>query len=155
MKPHPEGGYYKEIYRSEDKINSIGLPSKYCGDRNFSTSIYFLLESNDYSSFHKIESDEIWVFLAGGPLILKYIDFQGNVITYKLGNNPENDEEFQVVIPANHWFCAYPENHSNYTLSGCFVAPGFDFADFELAKKSDLLEKYPQHLELIQKYTRY
>ncbi len=155
MLPHPEGGYYKEIYRSTETINSIGLPSQYCGDRCFATSIYFLLEKNDYSSFHKVLSDEIWNYHDGGTLILKYIDSEGEIITQKLGNNPDNDEKFQVIIPANHWFCAYPENHEIYTLSGCYVAPGFDFADFELAKKLDLLINYPQHAELIQKYTRY
>jgi predicted cupin superfamily sugar epimerase len=150
---HPEGGYFREVYRSDEFINKKGLPQRYSSFRSFSTSIYFLLESHTFSAFHRIKSDETWHFYQGAPLMLHIILPMGNLITVRLGNNPDNKELFQLTVPKGSWFAAYPDSPSSFTLLGCTVAPGFDFDDFELGKKSELLKKFPQHGSLINQFS--
>ena len=149
MQVHPEGGYFAETYRSGEIITHDALPKRFHGDRNFSTGIYFLLESHHCSAFHRIQSDEMWHFYYGAPLNVFYIDNQGFIQTIKLGNNPENGEVFQAVVPAGVWFGSKPAQPDTYALVGCTVAPGFDFTDFELAERSQLLTQFPQHAEII------
>jgi len=146
---HPEGGYYKEVYRSKELINQNHLPNRFNGDRCFCTSIYFLLQKNDFSAFHRIKSDETWHFYQGTSLTLYMIDESGVLASFILGDNPENNESLQITIPQNTWFAAHVNDKSSYTLTGCTVAPGFDFADFELGKRKELLNLFPQHKEVI------
>ncbi|MEI6822226.1 MAG: cupin domain-containing protein [Bacteroidota bacterium] len=146
---HPEGGYYKEVYRSEELINQNHLPNRFNGDRCFCTAIYFLLQKNDFSAFHRIKSDETWHFYQGTSLTLYMIDESGVLTSSILGNNPENNESLQITIPQNTWFAAHVNDKSSYTLTGCTVAPGFDFADFELGKRNELINLFPQHKEVI------
>ena len=146
---HPEGGYYKEVYRSDELINQNHLPQRFNGDRCFCTSIYFLLHKNDFSAFHRIKSDETWHFYQGTSLTLYMIDENGVLTSSLLGDNPENNERLQITIPQNAWFAAEVNDKSSYTLTGCTVAPGFDFADFELGKRNELLNLFPQHKEII------
>ena len=153
LQKHPEGGYFKEIYRSEEVINSNTLPKYFDGERNISTSIYFLLKSDDFSSFHKIKSDEIWHFYYGSPLTIFAI-INGKIEKLLLGNNPENGESFQQIVPKNSWFAACINKPDSFSLVGCTVAPGFDFNDFELATRKELLESYPLLIEEITKFTR-
>lgn len=153
LQKHPEGGYFKEVYRSEEKINSNALPQYFNGERNTSTSIYFLLKSDDFSSFHKIKSDEIWHYYQGSPLTI-FIIINGKIEKLLLGNNPENGESFQQIVPKNSWFAACVNKPSSFSLVGCTVAPGFDFNDFELATRKELLESYPTLHEKINKLTR-
>jgi uncharacterized protein len=143
---HPEGGFYKETYRSREKTN--GFPDRFSGERNFSTAIYFLLRSQDRSLFHRIKSDELWHFHDGSALTIYVLDRNG-LTQKKLGSNPEKGESLQVVIPANCWFGAKVNTPDNFTLSGCTVAPGFDFQDFELAKRSELLKEFPEEKGII------
>jgi uncharacterized protein len=152
LQSHPEGGFYKETYRSLEKIPSTGLPSRFNGERNLSTSIYFLLRSSDRSFFHRIKSDELWHFHAGTTLLIYVLRGRG-VEIFKLGPNPDNDENLQVVIPANHWFGAMVEDENSYTLSGCTVSPGFDFNDFEMAKRDLLLKQFPSFANIIEMFT--
>lgn len=152
--PHPEGGYYKETYRSAESILQPALPARFGGDRNFSTAIYFLLEENNFSAFHKIKSDECWHFYAGNCLLVHTIHLNGKLETIKLGNNILNGEVFQYVVPANCWFASEPAKNSKFSFVGCTVAPGFDFADFELANTDELSKLYPQHKVLIRRLTR-
>lgn len=149
MQAHPEGGYFAETYRSPEVISHDALPKRFGGDRNFSTAIYFLLEGHQFSALHRIQSDEMWHFYHGTPLNIFYIDNQGFVQTIKLGNNPENGEVFQAVVPAGVWFGSKPAQPDGYSLVGCTVAPGFSFEDFELASRAALLQQYPQHPEII------
>ncbi|NQU33240.1 MAG: cupin domain-containing protein [Bacteroidetes bacterium] len=149
--PHPEGGYFKEIYRSAEKVCSKSLPTRFKGDRSFSTSIYFLLEKGQFSAFHRIKSDEIWHFYDGDPLTVYVIDSDGELIQYKLGLDPETNTLPQVTIPANCWFAS--ESNGEFTLSGCTVSPGFDFEDFEMGDRDTLLSKYPNLKEIILRYT--
>jgi len=152
--PHPEGGFYKETYRSAESINKSGLPERFGGDRNFSTAIYFLLEQGNFSAFHKIKSDECWHFYAGDTLEIYVIHPSGEMQLIKLGKNISNGETFQAVVPAGCWFASIPSNKTAYAFVGCTVAPGFDFADFELAKANELIEIYPQHAQVIRALTR-
>lgn len=146
--PHPEGGFYRETYRSKENIQLCGLPSRFPSPRSFSTAIYFLLRSEDKSLFHRIKSDELWHFHAGSALYI-YLLEHGNLTVFKLGNNLEAGELLQVVIPANCWFGAKLLAQNAYTLSGCTVAPGFDFKDFDIADRKQLLQEFPNHADII------
>ena len=152
--PHPEGGYYKETYRSNAIIQKEALPEGFSGDRNCSTAIYFLLEQGNFSAFHRIKSDECWHFYAGQTLLIYVIEPNGNSYTIKLGSDVENEEVFQAMVPANSWFASEPAPNSSYCFVGCTVSPGFDFADFELAKKNELSALYPTHKDLINRLCR-
>lgn len=149
LEPHPEGGHYKEVYRSEEEIDASLFSDSRKGRRSVSTAIYYLLEKNDFSAFHRIKSDELWHFYAGESVIIYVIDGKGNLETYFL--NRENPLQ---IVPKNQWFAAEVEDESTYALLGCTVAPGFDFADFELGKREFLLSEYPNYLDLIERMTR-
>jgi predicted cupin superfamily sugar epimerase len=154
LQAHPEGGYYKETYRSQEFISGDALPKRFKGARNFSTAIYFLLESGNFSAFHRIHSDECWHFYYGDPLRIYIICLNGELDTVYLGSNIKNNERFQFVVPANCWFAAEPGENSLFSFVGCTVSPGFDFADFELAKADQLIALYPQYESLIKRLTR-
>ncbi len=150
---HPEGGFFKEIYRSKEIISKKGLPLRYNSFRTFSTSIYYLLKSGEFSAFHRLKSDEIWHFYDGCPLLIYILFPDGKLATVKLGQDPDNEERFQFVIPKGAWFAAKPQKTDSFSLMGCTVAPGFDFDDFELGKEAYLTQKYPQHSQLIRELT--
>lgn len=151
---HPEGGYFKETYRSEEKIPMQDLPPKYKGDRNFSTAIYFLLKEREFSAFHRLKGDELWHYHAGDALEIFVIKTDGSLQICYLGPNMNADEHPQLVIYKNQWFAARVNNPQGYTLMSCTMTPGFEFDDFELAKASELQAHYPQHQELIKRLTR-
>ncbi len=153
MQPHPEGGFFVETYRSAESISHAALPARFGGNRSFSTGIYFLLENHHFSAFHRIQADEMWHFYAGQPLSVYVIHPDGVLETIKLGANPEQGEVFQAVVPAGTWFGSKPSPDSEYSLVGCTVAPGFDFEDFEMATRQELLTTYPQHAEIIRLLT--
>ena|SRR5882762_434996 len=153
LQPHPEGGFYRETYRSGETIPQTGLPARFPGPRSFSTAIYFLLRSQDRSLFHRIKSDELWHWHAGSTLSIYVLDRQG-VTVHQLGDNPEKEESLQLTIPANCWFGAKLNQENSYVLASCTVAPGFDFQDFELAVKEELIKQYPSHREVIDLLTR-
>ncbi len=154
MLPHPEGGWYKENYRSAEQISANDLPERFLGSRSISTAIYFLMEQGNFSAFHKIKSDECWHFYAGQTLMIYIINSFGVLEIIKLGNNINNEERFQFVVPANCWFASRPANESQYSFVGCTVAPGFDFNDFELASADELIALYPNHTETIKALCR-
>jgi predicted cupin superfamily sugar epimerase len=150
---HPEGGYYKESYRSSEIIQLAGLPERFLGPRVFSTCIYFLLLENEISHLHRIKSDEVWHFYTGSSLTIHVIDPQGGYQNMKLGQSIEVGEVLQGVVKAGCWFGAKIEGMGPYSLVGCSVAPGFEFEDFELADRTKLLRIYPQHHEIIELLT--
>jgi predicted cupin superfamily sugar epimerase len=154
MLPHPEGGYYKETYRSNELLARNALPERFTGDRVFSTAIYFLLEKGNFSGFHKIQSDECWHFYAGQTLLVYVLHNNGSLEIIKLGSNLLNGEVFQAVVPAGCWFASEPAPNSEFSFVGCTVAPGFDFTDFELAKADELVKEFPQHEILIKRLCR-
>ena len=151
LKPHPEGGYFKENYRSKGVIKNNSLDFEADGERNYSTSIYFLLNENDFSAFHKIRQDEIWHFYAGSTLLLHTINPNGNYNLIRIGNNLENGDFFQFVVPAGTWFASEVENKTSYSFCGCTVSPGFDFRDFEMPSGKTLSKIYPEHQEIIKR----
>jgi predicted cupin superfamily sugar epimerase len=152
LTPHPEGGFYRETYRSTENIQLCGLPVRFASPRSFSTAIYFLLRSQDKSRFHRIKSDELWHFHYGSRLCI-YVLRVDKVEILKLGTNVEEGDSLQVVIPANCWFGAQVISPNTYALSSCTVAPGFDFKDFELADREKLLQEFPHHAEIIKALT--
>ncbi len=152
--PHPEGGYYKETYRSSDFIEKENLPEGFSGNRAFSTAIYYLLPAGDFSAFHAIRSDECWHFYEGVALSIYVIHPGGNLQVIRLGRNLEDGEVYQAVVPANCWFASRPSASTGYSLCGCTVSPGFDFRDFRMAGKTDLLLQFPEHYQLISELTR-
>jgi len=152
LNKHPEGGYFKETYRSEEYVKKEDLPDRYRGKRNFYTSIYFMLTKNDISKFHRIKSDEIWHFYQGDPLDIFVIRENGVLDVRKLGNYLLNGESPQILIEKNHWFAAKISG-SNYSLLGCSVSPGFEFEDFELAERGELIQQYPHLKETITRLT--
>ena len=159
LQPHPEGGWFREMYRAEESIPATVLPARYEATRTFGTAIYYLLDDRGFSAFHRILSDEIWHFYVGDALTLYIIDPSGKLRVEKLGSDPASGERFQLVIPHGHWFGARVEAPDGappgrYALLGCTVSPGFDFADFELAERAALLQQYPQHADLICALTR-
>jgi predicted cupin superfamily sugar epimerase len=151
---HPEGGYYCETYRSKLSIAKEALPPEFPGARLVSTAIYFLLEGDNFSAFHRLRSDELWHFYAGGTITVHAIDPDGSYSETHLGGDPEAGEVFQAVVKANCWFASRVRDLQSFALAGCRVSPGFDFADFELGKRSELVKLYPQHQTLIEQLTR-
>ncbi len=152
--PHPEGGFYKEVYRSSGTIAANALPSSFDGNRAFSTSIYYLLQQGDYSGFHRIKSDEGWHFYAGGTLLVHCLSEGAGYRCLRLGSNLDDGEQFQFVVPAGVWFASEPEPDTSFTLAGCTVAPGFDFRDFEMAEREKLLKMFPPQKEIIERLCR-
>lgn len=149
---HPEGGYYAETYRSPSLIPHSALPDNFSGDRNYSTAIYYLLGSNDRSAIRRLQADEIWHFYAGDRLEISVIHPDGRLETIALGSDPAQGETFQALVPAGTWFGARPVQ-GTYALAGCTMAPGFDFADFEIGNREELVSQFPQHTDLIVQLT--
>jgi uncharacterized protein len=154
LKPHPEGGFFRQTYRSGLMIAEGALPEGFRGERPASTAIYFLLDEQNFSAFHRLRSDEMWHFYAGSPLAVHVIDGSGDRSTILLGDNTESGQNFQAVVRAGSWFASHVADWKSWALVGCTVAPGFDFADFEMARRDGLVKKYPQHLEIIKRLTR-
>lgn len=153
LQPHPEGGYFREIYRAKELIPVKALPARFKGPHAFSTSIYYLLAGKQISSLHRIASDEQWHFYDGTTLCLVMIAPDGKLMQVRLGRDADSGERFQVVIPAGTWMGAQLAAHSGYALIGCTVAPGFDYKDFEAGRRSDLLKQFPRHRKLILELT--
>jgi predicted cupin superfamily sugar epimerase len=154
LEPHPEGGWYKQTYKSNEQIAADALPERFGANRNFSTAIYFLLERGNFSAFHRIKSDECWHFYAGDALLIYIIEQNGELKIISLGNDFEKGQSFQYVVPANCWFATRPASGSEYYFVGCTVSPGFEFEDFELADVTELLVMYPQHKSIIKELCR-
>ncbi|WP_299525754.1 cupin domain-containing protein [Winogradskyella sp.] len=146
LKPHPEGGYFKETYRSTGCIKQDSLDTEYKGQRNYSTCIYFLLTSENFSALHRIKQDEIWHFYQGSPIRLHMISNDGIHSEHLIGNNLSKGEAPQFVVPGGYWFAAEVLGKDTYALVGCTVSPGFSFEDFELKSRQELMELFP-HLE--------
>jgi uncharacterized protein len=154
LEKHPEGGYFRETYRSPDVLSPAGMPPRYPRARNASTSIYYLLEGKDMSVFHRLRSDETWYFHEGNPLAVYLMDPANGLRRVILGSHPVKGEEYQCPIPAGTWFAAHLLDSTGYAFIGCNVAPGFDFEDFEIGKREELLGQFPQHGDTIRLLTK-
>ncbi|MCP4551794.1 MAG: cupin domain-containing protein [Bacteroidetes bacterium] len=151
---HPEGGYFRETYRSKGEITQENLGPNFEGSRNYSTCIYFLLTSDGFSAFHKIRQDEIWHFYNGSPIKLHLIGKNGEYSKIIIGSDFTKGQIPQYVVAYGTWFAAEVINKNDYSLLGCTVAPGFNFLDFELAKRNELIVMFPQYKSIITTLTR-
>lgn len=149
LKPHPEGGYYTEVYRSDEMIKDTHLPERYSSSHSFGTSIYFLLKGKDISKFHKLSSDEIWHFYDGSEVIIYILSNEGTLNKEILGRKIDEGSSFQITIPGGNWFAAELKNKNSFALVGCTVSPGFEFEDFELAERDHLVKKFPEYTDII------
>lgn len=137
LSPHPEGGYYKETYRSEMNVETEDGKS-----RSAATGIYFLLTKEICTSWHHVSSDELWHFYKGDPLVLEIINEQGKFSKRLLNDELTRKGQFQQLIPKNCWQRAY--STGEYTLVGCTVSPGFEFEDFEMIEEAELAEQFSE-----------
>lgn len=150
LQPHPEGGLFRETYRSILEMNTSPGDDR----RNVSTAILFMLKEGDFSAFHKIRSDELWHYHLGKGAYIYCINEDGALSVLRLSADDSPDSQLQIVIPANTWFAAELIEPNDFLLSSCTVAPGFDFRDFILAGRNTLIAQFPQHKQLITKLTR-
>jgi len=153
LQKHPEGGWFKEVYRATDVVPESALPINFSGERNFSTSIYFLLNNEEFSAFHRIKSDELWHYYAGTSAVEILLIENGELKNVFIGNEIENNQHFQWVVPKNTWFAAHLVNKLGFALVGCTVSPGFHFEDFEMADEK-LLVQFPDIGEKISSFIR-
>lgn len=149
LEKHPEGGYFKETYRSKGEILSDNLDSEIIGSRNYATSIYFLLTSQKFSAFHKINQDEIWHFYKGSCLKLHLISPEGKYSFVLIGADYKKGEIPQFTVPAKYFFAAEVIAKNAFSFVGCTVSPGFDFKDFYLPTCKELTAIYPEHAKII------
>jgi len=143
LMPHPEGGFFRETYRAPLRLPADALAPTFPGTRDASTAIYYLLAAGDRSRFHRIRSDEVWHFYLGDPLQVIELTEAGMALVTTLGTDFAAGQVPQHVVPAGRWFGACPAPGSSFSLVGCTVAPGFDFADFEMATAVALIREYP------------
>ena len=153
LQPHPEGGWYRETYRASRRIPAGTFGVDFEGARAASTAIYYLLTPGTMSAFHRVASDELFHFHAGDPLVQHRIHPDGTHERIELGLEIDAGQSPQAVVPAGVWQGAYVRDGGAYTLVGCTVAPGFDFADFEMGRREELLRRFPQHAAVIQRLT--
>jgi predicted cupin superfamily sugar epimerase len=149
LEPHPEGGYFKRTYTAKTLLDKESLGDVFEGNRVISSAIYYLLTEGSFSAFHRIKSDELWHFYHGVALNIHVLYPNGKYELRKLGSSISNGESFQLTIEAGCWFASVPVNPDGFSFVGCTVSPGFDFADFELAKYESLAQIYPEQAELI------
>jgi predicted cupin superfamily sugar epimerase len=154
LEAHPEGGFYRQTYKADLVLPREALPPNFTGPRAVSTAIYFLLQGKSFSAFHRLRSDELWHFYAGAPLLVHVIGESGEYSKILLGSDPDAEQQRQAVVKAGCWFASHLRDRKSLALVGCTVAPGFDFADFELAKREELTRRYLQHRQLIEQLTR-
>jgi len=149
LEPHPEGGFYREIHRASALIREANGNSK-----NAYSSIYYLLSGNDFSAWHRIQSDETWFFHLGCDIAIHYFDTHNKLATVQLGLE---SMQFQATIPAGTWFAAKPMRTDSFCLVSCVVGPAFTFTEFEMGKRHTLLDAFgttPLHKEAIAAFTR-
>ncbi|MFA8299643.1 MAG: cupin domain-containing protein [Hyphomicrobiales bacterium] len=152
LSPHPEGGFFREVYRSSMVCDKQCLPHEFDSERTFSTAIYYMLTKSDISKFHRIKSDELWHHYDGACFFIHIIHPSGKYECKKLGKL-ENDAHPLAVVPANCWFAAEIEKDKDYGLVGCTVSPGFDFKDFEMGNRKTLLSEYENLRDIINVFT--
>ncbi len=146
LQPHPEGGFYRETFRSAVRVEREGR------EYSASTAIYFLLTRDSFSALHRIRADEGWHFHLGAPMELVWLTPSGERGALRLGVDLEAGEVPWANVPAGHWFGS--RTTGEFTLVSCTVAPGFEFSEFELGDRAALLSQFPAHAELIRAFTR-
>jgi predicted cupin superfamily sugar epimerase len=151
LRPHPEGGFYREIYRSPEIVPRAGLPERFPGGRTLATSIYFLLAQGQISSFHRLRSDEIWHLYEGGPAVIHVLEPGLGHRRLVLGRETNEGQAHQHILRAGWWFGAELVPSAAFVLAGCTLSPGFEFEDFELGRRRDLVAAFPAQAGLIER----
>ncbi|GLG01630.1 cupin [Alicyclobacillus hesperidum subsp. aegles] len=157
LEPHPEGGFYRETYHSPVWMEDESTLGHYGSPRRSATSIYFLLRAEDVSHFHRLKSDELWYFHVGDPLVVHTIDASGKYTAHALGVRMDVGERPQLLVPKGTIFGSSPapqkpnQHVFGYSLVSCMVTPGFDYRDFELCKRHELVTQFPQHASIIER----
>lgn len=144
LRPHPEGGYFCETYRSPIMIQTPR------GKRTAITSIYYLLADGIFSAFHRVASDEIWHHYCGSQMTIDIIEADGRYRQVVIGGT----ERWQASIGAGAWFAAHLVDAAGYALVGCDVGPGFEYEDFEIGSRKELTTTFPHHRSLVERWTR-
>lgn len=151
LEPHSEGGLFRETWRSPESAG--GLPGRFVGPRALATSIVYLLRAGECSRLHRLRSDEIWHFHDGGPLHLHLLVPGEGYRLLTLGRDPARGESPQCVVPNGCWFGAEPAAGAAFALVGCTCVPGFEYGDFELGSREDLLARFPEQRALVERLT--
>ena len=151
MAPHPERGFYAETYRAPERVT----PGSRSTERSASTAIYFLVTADEpVTSLHRLKSDEVFHLYEGGPLEILRLYADGGWDVGRLGLDLAAGERPQIVVPAGTWFGTELSAGATHCLVGCTVAPGFEFADFELAEGPELEAQYPAAADRIRRMRR-
>ena len=153
LQPHPEGGFYRETYRSCEKIAAAAIPPRYGKDRSLSTAIYYLLTPDSCSTLHRLQSDEVFHFYAGDPVTMLQLHRDGRGETIVLGHDIMAGEQLQVVVPEGVWQGMFLNDGGTFALLGTTVSPGFDFEDFEVGTRDALIRQYPSCAAWIERLT--
>lgn len=151
LAPHPEGGHFRETYRAGEAAS--GLPERFGGPRAMATAIVYLLRAGEHSRLHRLRADEVWHHYAGGALHLHLFEPGGAYRRLVLGHDPGRGEVLQAVVPHGCWFGAEPADGAGFALAGCTCAPGFEYGDFELGAREDLLARFPAQHALVERLT--
>lgn len=154
LQPHPkEGGFFRESYRSSERLPAHVLPERYSAERSVSTAIYYLLTPGTFSALHRLQSDEIFHFYAGQPVKMLQLHGDGRGAEIILGPDVLAGQRPQVLVPCGVWQGSFLMEGGAYALLGCTVAPGFEYADYEHGNRAELLTQYPAYTELITRLT--
>ena len=154
LEPLPEeGGFFKSSYRSSDILPSTALPNRYNGPRHLGSAIYYLLTPENCSRMHRLPTDELFHFYLGSPvnLLLLYPDGTSDILT--LGQDIQNGQHVQALVPRGCWQGAYLPPGGTFALMGATMCPGFDDQDYEAGNRKTLLLQYPERQALIEKLT--
>lgn len=149
LDPHIEGGHFRRTYTNPHLAAATGAS----GIRPCSSAIIFLLQSHEKNLLHCLKSDEMWHFYHGSPLTLHLFKPSGEYSALHLGIIQKPGYSPQALIPAGCWFAAAVDKSNSFTLVGCTIAPGFDFEDFQLANRADLLSLFPEQAKIIEQHT--
>jgi hypothetical protein len=155
LRPHPEGGFFTETYKADEWLPGHALPARYGGQpRALATNIYFLLTNEIFSAFHRLQSDELWYHHDGGGVTIEILHPDGTHEQRRLGPDPAEQGQPHIVVPRQTWFAAHVDAGVAFALVCCASAPGYEDADMALAERETLIATYPQHRDLITRYTR-
>ena len=151
LQPHPEGGAFRETWRAAE--SATGLPARFGGPRALGTAILYLLRAGERSRLHRLQADEVWHFHEGGPLLIHLLVPGTGYRRLTLGRDPGRGEELQCVVLNGCWFGAEPAEGTEFALVGCTCVPGFEYGDFELGTRAELLARFPEQRALVERLT--
>src|SRR5436190_19313099 len=157
LEPHPiEGGFFRETYRSDGAIPAAALPGGYRSgtDRSMGTAIYSLLTADTFSELHRLPTEEVFHLYLGGPVRMLQLFPAGHGREIVIGADILAGQQPQVVVPSGVWQGSRLEPGVEFALLGATMAPGFDFADYQQGRRSDLMAQYPKHADMIRELTR-